>query len=248
MTRSIWWRRIWIKMLLFFLRTSMKEFCFSLSLRNAMNSTLQNRDIRDNQWNASLFLCRRTSFQSVLTASVYLLHFTLRRLQLNRFRPARRLPPGRLTPHSVKQLHSLSTALRVLFFPPISFSNISLNAAAANSPSERTCSSEAVRALSDWRRLQRSRARPVVWRRIIISEFAKFFGSLTCCVFNLIYFFRRLKGDQETERLLTWKKKKRKIKKTRCDLTDWAHRSRCVSNLISVSARRLSSRTALYSC
>lgn len=120
MTRSMRWRRIWIKMLLFFLRTSMKQFCFSLGLRNAMNSTLQNRDIRDNQWNASLFLCRLTSFQSVLTASVYLLHFTLRRLQLNRFRPARRLPPGRLTPHSVKQLHSLSTALRVLF-PPFPF-------------------------------------------------------------------------------------------------------------------------------
>lgn len=72
-----------------------------------------------------------------------------------------------------------------------------------------------MRALSDWRRLPRSRARPVVWRRIIISEFAKFFGSLTCCVFNLIYFFRRLKGDQETERLLTWKKKEKKKKENK---------------------------------
>lgn len=135
MTRSIRWRRSWIKMLLlFFLRTSMKQFWFSLSLRNAMNSTLQNRDIRDNQWNASLFLCRRTSFQKrvnriCLSAPLHAPPAPAEQV------PSRTSSPsfGAFTPQSVKQLHSLSTSLHVLFFS-LSFSNISLNAAAATSP------------------------------------------------------------------------------------------------------------------
>lgn len=140
----------------------MKQFCFSLSLRNAMNSTLQNRDIRDNQWNASLFLCRGTSFQKrvnriCLSAPLHAPPAPAEQVPSRTSSPS--LAPLRLIPLN-SSTHSQRRS--TCYFFPLSFSNISLNAAAANSPSECTCASGAVRALSDWRRLPQSRARTVV--------------------------------------------------------------------------------------